>query len=406
MELEVVYNVLLLFGWPFLIGLLLFLYSSIKNKGYEEGRSAARRELNVELSSLAPTKKPLPTKTPTPRPSSTKLWAGTSSLQLASNTTTTSPTPTPTSKLRPAVTVAPGQTVKPTPTPTRRSASTPRSTSTLRTTASTNTTFYAADEMSHIWNYLMLGGFALFSICVAVHVCRSRSREVMQNAVVIEHLQNRISKLISDEANAKEELQHAYAEMAKLESKLNAATSLQADAVAKKEAEHRLQQANAKISDIAQQLRESQIRVGKLTEELKKAQTTAMPPKLMLVPPVPAPFPEVGDLHKFYSTHYPTTWNHIKTHALNEYSYLNYYHFIWGNLQINHGDGFVHGELTEEQRALVNYPQPGKYIYVSSLDSPHYHNTSNCYALLRCHPIECNRSCADRYIPCTKCVNQ
>lgn len=52
MELEVVYNVLLLFGWPFLIGLLLFLYSSIKNKGYEEGRSAARRELNVELSSL------------------------------------------------------------------------------------------------------------------------------------------------------------------------------------------------------------------------------------------------------------------------------------------------------------------------------------------------------------------
>lgn len=326
------------------------------------------------------------------------------------------PRPSATSYLRPAVTVAPGGIKTATPRATVKATSTPRVTSspTQRPTASTSTPMYVADDMSHVWNYLMLGSVALVSICVSVHMCRSRSREVLQNSVVTEQLKNKVSKLISDVAKAKEELQHAYAEMAKLEQNLNeqqllrqnAVADLHADTVAKQVAEQKLRQANAQIADLVQRQQEYQKRIAKLTEELKKSHEEAMPPKLMLVPPVPAPFPEVGDLHKFYSSHYPTTWNYIKTHALNEYSYLNYYHYVWGNLQINHGDGLVHGSLTEEQRALVNYPQPGKYIYLSSLDSPHYHNTSNCYALLRYHPIECNRSCADRYAPCTKCVNQ
>lgn len=348
---------------------------------------------------------------------------------------TATPRPSATSKVRPAVTVAPGSKVTSTSTPrltptpmitaTPRITTTPRVTATPRNTSNTTAPLYVADEMSHVWNYLLLGGAAFVSLCVAIASYQSRKREHVESTAYIEELRRRLSTSSIKKDDEEKELQIAYAEMAKLEQKLQDANrhieqqrdrqfssanlSLQietAKAEAKKAAEHELQLAHAKISNLERILTDSNHQIKILREDLKKAQDGSAPPVLMYVPPVPDPFPEVGDLREFYSVHYPTTWNYIHTRALNANSYLNYYHYIWGNLQINHGDGLAHGTLTEDQRALINYPPLGPDIYVATLDSPHYHSTPNCYDLLRSHPVKCSRSCSYKYVPCTKCVKQ
>lgn len=331
---------------------------------------------------------------------------------------TSTPRPASTSNVRPAVTVGPGSKATSTPRHTAKPTSTPRITSTPspRTTSSTSVSLHSSEDMSHVLYYGILGGVSLVSLLSAIITSRRRVRDLRKAQA---DTKCQVENAVKEAKRASEkEIRHAYAEISTLEHKLEESDARQriaadlaeriesSDAEALKEAEQKFQVANAKISELVQQQREYRKNISDLKAELKKAQEDAMPPRLMYVPPVPDPFPEVGDLRRFYSVHYPTTWNYILRRSLNANSYLNYYHYVWGNLQINHGDGFVHGELTEDQRALVNYPPPGKYIYVSSLDSSRYHNTSNCYDLLQYRPIECNRSCVDRYIPCTKCVNQ
>ena len=339
----------------------------------------------------------------------------------SANTKTSSATATP--KIRQAVTMAPGSSNKSTPRPTATPTPTPRPTATKKAatqkpTAST-APLYVADDMSHIWNYTILGGVAFISLCVAVHASRSRKRE-RETFSTYHNLEDEIAKLLESKKATEKELQLAYAEISNLERNLND-TNHQIDqlrqkndsdlhmrkiAAVKEEAEQKLRQANAKISDLMQKLRESQQHIDKLTADLKKAQKDALPPQLMYVPPVPNPYPEVGDLPIFYSTHYPTTWAYIQRYALNKSAYIHYYHFIWGNLQINHGDGLVHGKLTDEQRARINYPVPGSDIFIGTNDSIHYHNTPNCYTLLGSHHVAYSRSNAFRYIPCSKCVKE
>lgn len=286
------------------------------------------------------------------------------------------PRPSATSYLRPAVTVAPGGITTATPRATVKATATPMVTvaPTQRPTANTTAPLYVADDMSHVWNYLMLGSVALVSICVSVHVCRSRSREVMQNSVVTEQLKNKVSKLISDVAKSKEELQHAYAEMAKLESNLN--------------------DANAEVD--------------KLKEKLK----IALAPVPKPAPPKPVAKPETTGpaidhiplLAIHYISKYPKTWGYIKHNATNPDSYVYTYDHYWGKLQEYHGDGVIFDTLTDKEQELVKYKPLGDSVYISSVDSDTYHAIPDCYSLLKSKCIEIDAVHRIVRNRCTKCV--
>lgn len=125
------------------------------------------------------------------------------------------------------------------------------------------------------------------------------------------------------------------------------------------------------------------------------------------VPVTPDPEPTPDDLPNcpvLYRTQYPASWSYIRHNAKNPESYVYYYHYVWGKLQEHHGDGIIYGTLSDEEQALVNYPNVGRLVYMSSVNSDKYHSTPNCYALLKSTPIEVDAIQAIVRERCTKCV--
>lgn len=128
-------------------------------------------------------------------------------------------------------------------------------------------------------------------------------------------------------------------------------------------------------------------------------------------PPIPTPAPSALPdpfpapvYHLLYKSKYPKTWSYINKNAKNAESYVNYYHFVWGKLQEQHGDGIIYGTLTDDEQALIQYPPLGKCAYLSSETSDTYHSTPNCYSLLKSAPIVVDATQTVIRKRCTKCV--
>lgn len=146
----------------------------------------------------------------------------------------------------------------------------------------------------------------------------------------------------------------------------------------------------------------------------KHEHNPSLPPPPPPIPSVPSsppvvlePEPRESDLPNcpvLYRVRYPATWAYIQHNAKNPYSYVYYYHYVWGDLQAHHGDGIIYGSLSEVEQNLVNYPNIGHLVYLSSASSDKYHSTPNCYSLLKSTPLEVDCSVCMTKQRCTKCV--
>lgn len=298
------------------------------------------------------------------------------------------PRPSATAYLRPAVTVAPGgittatprATVKATATPraTAKATATPRVTAspTQRPTASTSTPMYVADDMSHVWNYLVLGATALISICVAIGTTHARKRD-LQHAAADHNLQIEIAR-----SEAKRE--------------------------ARKESEKELQIAHAEISRLESKLNDANAEVDKLKERLAIALAPVpkpAPPKPVAKPETPGPsIDHIPRLAIHYISKYPKTWGYIKHNATNPDSYVYTYDHYWGKLQEYHGDGVIFDTLSDKEQELVKYKPLGDSVYISSVDSDTYHAIPDCYSLLKSKCLEIDAVHRIVLKRCTKCV--
>lgn len=116
--------------------------------------------------------------------------------------------------------------------------------------------------------------------------------------------------------------------------------------------------------------------------------------------------PQPTNTGSYYERYYPNTWNYICKYTFSPYEYVKIYDRIWGDLQRYHGDGIPFATLTAYEQSLVNYPDHGQYIYVSS-GSHTYHNTRDCYTLLRSTSVlRYSYISHIRYSPCSKCVGE
>ena len=102
----------------------------------------------------------------------------------------------------------------------------------------------------------------------------------------------------------------------------------------------------------------------------------------------------------------PALLRHVFNNTDEPELYLEYYDGIWGDLTRAAGD-IVYDTLTDEQRALVNYPDldMASVHYVAKGSS--YHSTSLCYTLLRSTAIlsqTYSEALSDGLKPCSKCV--
>ena len=112
-----------------------------------------------------------------------------------------------------------------------------------------------------------------------------------------------------------------------------------------------------------------------------------------------------SDIASYYQRNYPAVWGYIKKNASDPYSYIEFYHQVWGDLQEYTGDGINFDTLTWYEQSLVNYPDIGSFIYFANPDSKEYHSTSKCYTLLKSYPTSSKSSAyAYKYNPCSKCV--
>lgn len=91
--------------------------------------------------------------------------------------------------------------------------------------------------------------------------------------------------------------------------------------------------------------------------------------------------PSTASFSNYYKTRYPTTWSYIEKYADDPEEYAGYYHSVWGNLQLVHGDGMVFGELADFQQELIRYPELGETIYLDNKNAI-VHSTDKCYRLL------------------------
>lgn len=120
-----------------------------------------------------------------------------------------------------------------------------------------------------------------------------------------------------------------------------------------------------------------------------------------LLPPIPPAGFNVAD---YYREHYPAVWGYISKHSSNPHKYVEYYHYLWGDLQKFHGNGLIFGTLSPYQQSLVRYFPVGHHVFLSSTKSKHYHAHPACYSLLTATPIEVDALAALGLQPCSKCV--
>lgn len=114
---------------------------------------------------------------------------------------------------------------------------------------------------------------------------------------------------------------------------------------------------------------------------------------------------ETAEIVAYYQKNYPMVWGYIKKNASDPYSYIEFYHQVWGDLQEYTGDGINFDTLTWYEQSLVNYPDIGSFIYFANPDSKEYHSTNKCYTLLKSYPTSSKSSAyAYKYNPCSKCV--
>ena len=110
------------------------------------------------------------------------------------------------------------------------------------------------------------------------------------------------------------------------------------------------------------------------------------------------------NVKRHYENNHPETYRYIYKYAENPEAYLYTYDGIWGDLQDYIGDGIPFDTLTPYEQSLVDYPEPGAYIWVVSGRST-YHNTPDCFTLLRSTEVERYAYSSHVYYnPCSKCV--
>lgn len=113
-----------------------------------------------------------------------------------------------------------------------------------------------------------------------------------------------------------------------------------------------------------------------------------------------------SNLANYYRNEFPQVWGWIVKYADDPYSYIIFYDRIWGDLQEYHGDGMPFHTLTYYEQSLVHYPARGQYIWMAS-GSTTYHNTPDCYTLLRSKQIiRYPYAARIHYYPCSKCVGE
>lgn len=108
---------------------------------------------------------------------------------------------------------------------------------------------------------------------------------------------------------------------------------------------------------------------------------------------------------QYYQHNYPQTWGYISKYADDPFNYLQYYHSVWGRLQVYHGDGIPFGTLTAFEQRLVSYPPIKSYIYLATGQTT-YHSTPDCYTLLRSDVYAEPSKYFSLYDPCSKCVGE
>lgn len=136
----------------------------------------------------------------------------------------------------------------------------------------------------------------------------------------------------------------------------------------------------------------------------KRVQATATPRRRVQV--TAAPRKKVST-SEYYQRNFPMTYGYIRKNADNPEAYIRYYDSVWGTLQRYRGDGIPFDTLTSTERALVNYPIIGKYVYFSSSTSNTYHSIKECYSLLKSENIVSRPSSSRyKYSPCSKCVDE
>lgn len=108
---------------------------------------------------------------------------------------------------------------------------------------------------------------------------------------------------------------------------------------------------------------------------------------------------------QYYQHNYPQTWGYISKYADDPFNYLQYYHSVWGRLQVYHGDGIPFGTLTAFEQRLVSYPPIKSYIYLATGQTT-YHSTPDCYTLLRSDVYAEPSKYFSFYEPCSKCVGE
>lgn len=274
--------------------------------------------------------------------------------------------------IRPSAQSATKPTAKPTytPPPIPTFPPTARPTSLLKTdTSDASLSASAKANSPHVWNYLLLGGFAFTAVLVAISTSRARSQEQR-------NFESRIKVQVDkakEEANkaAEKEIQHAYSE----------------------------------ISALEQKLKDAYKRIDDLRDELQAALTP--PPKLKFPRPVQSPEPQFEPLPyvtSLYQTKYPKTWGYIQNNVVSPDSYIPIYHYYWGKLQEHHGDGIVFGTLSEEEQSYVRYLPFGDTVYLSDNKSDTYHLNPNCYSLLRTAYLTVDSIHANGRKRCSKCV--
>lgn len=111
-----------------------------------------------------------------------------------------------------------------------------------------------------------------------------------------------------------------------------------------------------------------------------------------------------AELLNYYQLHYPMVWGYIRKNADDPFNYLQFYDFVWGDLQEYCGDGVHFETLSRYEQSLVNYPSIGSYIYFAFATSREYHSTDQCYTLLKATPIARPATQRYNYSPCSKCV--